>query len=101
MTDDARGHPRPGQPPTSGSSTPPLASRSSHPTSLVSEALHDAASVALEALEERIRFSRLMLDDSAMYGLADARRLQRSVSRDEEAVRVLSSALGQPVPFGR
>ncbi|CAA9315089.1 MAG: hypothetical protein AVDCRST_MAG36-67 [uncultured Nocardioidaceae bacterium] len=60
----------------------------------LSEDLRDATRTAVAALEERVRSCRWMLSDPAVYRVADPEVLRSSVERDEEAVRVLRSALG-------
>ncbi len=52
-----------------------------------------AASIAIEALEERASLSRLLLTDRTLYGLTDPRTVERSVARDEEAAHILRAAL--------
>ena len=63
----------------------------------IDPAFRAAASVALEALEERASTSRLLLTDRTLYGLTDPDSVQRSLARDEEAARVLRAALRRRV----
>jgi len=69
----------------------------------VSHAMRGAAGVALEALEERVRASRLLLTDRTLYGLADRQIVQRSLARDEQAAQMLRAAPGlwSAPPLGR
>jgi len=60
----------------------------------VTDSMRGAARVALEALEERARTSRLLLTDRTLYGLADPKTVRRSLARDEEATEVLRAARG-------
>ena len=66
-------------------------------TAWIDSAVRAAAGVAVEALEERARTSRLLLTDRTLYGLTDPNTLQRSVARDQDAARVLRAALQRPV----
>jgi hypothetical protein len=58
----------------------------------VTDTVRGAAGVALEALEERARASRLLLTDRTLAGLADPQTVRRSLARDEEATAVLRAA---------
>jgi hypothetical protein len=59
----------------------------------MTDTLRRAAGVAIEALEERARTSRLLLSDRSLSGLTDPQDVHRSLARDEEAARVLRAAV--------
>ena len=83
--------PAPGQRPPIGHTSPPAPARPSY-GSLPDDTLRGAASVAIEALEERARASRLLLTDRTLYGLTDPQVVERSLARDAEAAQVLRAA---------
>ena len=88
----AAGEPAPHERPSTGHDStttpdPPTGCGVTHTT-------RGAATVALEALEERARASRLLLTDRTLHGLADPNTVRRGLVRDEEAIAVLLAARG-------
>jgi hypothetical protein len=61
--------------------------------------LAGALRVALEALEERATNSRWILEDTAVYGIADPDRVRRNLRRDEDASDLLRAALLPPAAY--
>ena len=91
MTAAAR-QPAPGQPSSTGRTSPTTPARPTGDGSLADDTLRGAASVAIEALEERARASRLLLTDRTLYGLTDPQVVERNLARDDEAAQVLRAA---------
>ena len=85
------------RPSTAQDDSTPAPHAPSTDTVWIDPALRAAASVALEAVEERASTSRLLLTDRTLYGLTDPDSVQRSLARDEEAARVLRAALRRRV----
>jgi hypothetical protein len=88
--------PGPTQRPTSGQDSTRTPSDERTDPVRIDHTMRVAASVAIEALEERAGLSRLLLTDRTLYGLTDPQTVQRSVARDQQAAQVLRAAL-QPL----
>jgi hypothetical protein len=89
-------HPQPdAQPPTEGFGTTHDPAQPTtmlwHPSDRdrVKQALH----AALDALDERTRFSQTILDDPQVLGVADPRRLRNQIANDQAATVVLRGLL--------